>query len=246
MAKTADPGIRSKRMRIFAGPNGSGKSTIFGGIQEQYFSGVYVNADEIERALSKSPRLQLADYRITLSRNEVAEQIEAMRALWTGPGREALEGIQVTAGPTLTIPARDTQYEAAVVADLLRHMLLRVEEYFTFETVMSHESKVAFMERATAKGYKCYLYYICTEDSRINEARVAARVREGGHAVPVKKIHERYKRSLALLRGAINAAYRAFLFDNSGPPGPREALAYVEYEKGMLKRAPSPGSSQAG
>lgn len=34
-------------MRTFAGPNGSGKSTIIQDIKAGYYSGFYVNADEI-------------------------------------------------------------------------------------------------------------------------------------------------------------------------------------------------------
>lgn len=40
-----------KRMRVFAGPNGSGKSTIIDKIKQNFFTGTYINADDIERGL---------------------------------------------------------------------------------------------------------------------------------------------------------------------------------------------------
>ena len=55
-----------KRMRIFAGPNGSGKTTIFKKIseKEKIHLGVYVNADDIEQALSVRPELQFSKFKI--------------------------------------------------------------------------------------------------------------------------------------------------------------------------------------
>ncbi len=66
------------------------------------------------------------------------------------------------------------------------------------------------------KGYRIYLYFICTDDVLINKNRVANRVVLGGHGVPANKIEERYKRSLKNLKEAIKFSDRAYLFDNSG------------------------------
>ncbi len=105
-----------------------------------------------------------------------------------------------------------------------------------FEYVMSHESKIEFMRQASSDGYKCYLYYICTESPLINKSRVEARVKRGGHAVPPEKVESRYQRSLALLGDAVAEAYRAFLFDNSAKPDTDIAASYyLEYERGKLK-----------
>ena len=107
-------------------------------------------------------------------------------------------------------------YTASVLSDFLRHSLLSAGETFTFETVMSHESKVAFLRQARAAGYRTYLYYVATEDPEINVSRVRNRVAEGGHNVPVNKIISRYADSLKLLLAAIGETDRAYLFDNSG------------------------------
>lgn len=46
------------------------------------------------------------------------------------------------------------------------------------------------------KGFKSYLYFICTKDLGINKQRVKNRISEGGHAVSDQKIEQRYYRSL--------------------------------------------------
>lgn len=52
------------RLRVFAGPNGSGKSTIKDVLPPQWL-GLYVNADEIEKVLRASGRLDLAEFGIS-------------------------------------------------------------------------------------------------------------------------------------------------------------------------------------
>ncbi|WP_114902589.1 hypothetical protein [Kordia sp. SMS9] len=55
-----------------------------------------------------------------------------------------------------------------------------------------------------------------TENFEINKQRVIERVKNGGHPVPENKIKERYFKSLAYLKEAIQHTYRTFVFDNSG------------------------------
>ena len=104
--------------------------------------------------------------------------------------------------------------------------LMQRGESFSFETVMSHPSKIEFFTRARAEGYKTYLYFVCTSSPELNVARVRTRVMTGGHAVPEDKIRERYGRSLDLARAALGSAYRAYFFDNSG----REPVWLAEFD----------------
>jgi len=107
-------------------------------------------------------------------------------------------------------------YFASVASDLLRQMLLERKSSFTFETVMSHTSKVVVLKQAQALGYRTYLYFVATDDPAINISRVRNRVKLGGHGVPEDKIEERYHRSLELLTEAVRHTNRAYIFDNSG------------------------------
>ena len=102
------------------------------------------------------------------------------------------------------------------MAEFLRHYLLRSNQTLTFETVMSHPSKLEFLREARQLGYRVYLYFVATNDPLVNIARVKARVAKGGHPVSAEKIIERYYRTLALLRPALKLTDRAYIFDNSG------------------------------
>ncbi|MHC5354802.1 hypothetical protein ACYSNX_11645 [Myroides sp. LJL115] len=44
--------MEGARLRVFAGPNGSGKSTLFDSFSKKYNTGVFLNADLLEKELS--------------------------------------------------------------------------------------------------------------------------------------------------------------------------------------------------
>ena len=86
---------------------------------------------------------------------------------------------------------------------------------FTFETVMSHPSKIEVMRKAKSLGFRTALYFVATESPDLNVARVNQRVALGGHDVPEHLIRARYARTLALLPEALQQSDLAVLFDNS-------------------------------
>lgn len=118
--------------------------------------------------------------------------------------------------------------EAQRIADDRRACFLSEGRSFSFETVMSHPSKIAFMRDARAAGYRIILFYVGIANPIVNVARVADRVAKGGHAVPTDKILARCDRSLSLLAEAARIADRAYVFDNSGLGGERCLSAMVE------------------
>lgn len=127
-------------------------------------------------------------------------------------------GIQFNKNRLLVEPTLMNSYVASICADFIRQRLLALGVSFTFETVMSHESKLLLIDQARSLGFRVYLYYIATEDPIINVSRVENRVRLGGHDVPREKILSRYHRSLELLLPAIEKTNRAYIFDNSSGP----------------------------
>jgi predicted ABC-type ATPase len=116
---------------------------------------------------------------------------------------------------TLTGSYRDRVREAQAIADRERAQCLETQESFSFETVMSHPSKVELLGLAKAKGFKVAVYFVATESVDLNVGRVRQRVALGGHDVPENKIRERYPRTLAQLPAAIAMADEVVLFDNS-------------------------------
>jgi predicted ABC-type ATPase len=106
-------------------------------------------------------------------------------------------------------------YAAAREADRLRQELLIARESMAFETVMSHPSKIEFMQAARIAGYQVTLIFVGVASAKISILRVKQRVANGGHDVPRQKIIQRYDRVMSLLPQAIQAVDRALLFDNS-------------------------------
>jgi predicted ABC-type ATPase len=217
---TADPPLRSQaRLRVFAGPNGSGKSTIHTELRPEWI-GVYVNADDIEKALAVRGQLELADFELDSTDGAFQRRFATLvnsSGLLTSAGLAGVADRVTWVGGALQVPRADVNsYLASVTADFIRRELLGQGASFTFETVMSSPDKVAFMREAQAQGYRTYLYFVATGDPTINIERVRLRVSEGGHAVPDDKVVQRYHRSIELLDEACGAANRAYIFDNSG------------------------------
>jgi predicted ABC-type ATPase len=118
-------------------------------------------------------------------------------------------------------------YHASAICNYIRDQLLLSRQSFSFETVMSHESKIHFLRDAQKMGYRTYLYFVATETPDINVVRVQERVEKGGHPVPEDKIRSRYERSINLLYDAIGFANRAYIFDNSHEQ--HEPILIAEY-----------------
>lgn len=105
--------------------------------------------------------------------------------------------------------------EAQAMADAQRQACLEAGLSFSFETVMSHPSKIELLQRARSAGFTVGVFFIATESAELNVARVEQRVLLGGHDVPERNIRERYIRTLALLPQAMAVADTAALYDNS-------------------------------
>jgi predicted ABC-type ATPase len=210
---------QNKRLRILAGPNGSGKSTVVEKIRSAYYCGPYVNADKIQTSFDTRKVLNLsAEYGLTTSSGSFDFYLQQEGRSWLEKARmaQAPVNIQYSDNNLLISPDGPTgDYDAAIAADFIRYQLLGSERTFTFETVLSHPSKLQFMEQAKKAGFKIYLYFVCTVDPAINLARIAQRVQLSGHDVPEEKVIRRYYESLGLLQQLIPLTHRTFLFDNS-------------------------------
>ncbi len=127
---------------------------------------------------------------------------------------------------------------AARWAEERREALLAAGRGIAFETVLSAPDKLEFIARARALGYFVRVFFIGTEDPRINAARVAGRVIAGGHTVPIEKIVSRYGRSMANASIAIRISDRVYLFDNSIDGA--DAVLCARTEDGLVRRVYAP------
>jgi predicted ABC-type ATPase len=83
-----------------------------------------------------------------------------------------------------------------------RLMLKRIRELadkredFAFETTMASRSFALFLKSCKKSGYMIHLIYIWLQSPELAIARVAERVKSGGHFVPDETVRNRYHRGL--------------------------------------------------
>ncbi len=109
----------------------------------------------------------------------------------------------------------DAIMQSVKYCEELREKCLREKHSLIFETVLSIEDKVDFIRRAHKAGFFIRLFFVCTKNPQINAARIAKRVMEGGHDVPIMKIISRYQKSIINCRKAALYADKTYLYDNS-------------------------------
>lgn len=105
--------------------------------------------------------------------------------------------------------------KAADYAKGIREDCLDRKIDMAFETVFSSQEKLEFIVKARNAGFFIRLFFICTDDPSINAGRVATRVMEGGHDVPIPKIIARYYRSIGNCVQSMPLINRAYFYDNS-------------------------------
>ncbi len=202
------------RLRMFAGPNGSGKSTLKSIIPAELL-GIYVNPDEIEKEIREQGFLSLQTFGIMTDKQELLEFFSKSSLIKKNEALDDLHNLHFTNGKLSFRDIKPNPYFPSAISDFIYNKLITSGKSFAFETVMSFPGKIDLLQKAQAKGYRTYLYYIATEDPEINISRVHYRVKMGGHSVPEDKIVSRYKRSLDLLKHVVRFTHRAYIFDNS-------------------------------
>ena len=220
---------RQPRIRMFAGPNGSGKSTVKEYLLPHHI-GAYLNADELEQQLHQTQCINLSLYHSKLKAQDLIEFLKQKKRPKAG------EYLALLSKEPLLLNEWEIQFDiseidsylCARIIDYIRLTFLDLKVSFTFETVMSHVSKVEFLKEAQQKGYRTYLYFVSTVDPMINIARVQYRVKTGGHNVPEQKIIDRYHRSMDLLMSAVEATDRTYIFDNSADGQIASFIAEIE------------------
>ena len=104
---------------------------------------------------------------------------------------------------------------AAKLCEEWRERCLLERKSFVFETVMSAIDKVDFIAKAKKYGFFIRLFFISTENPKINASRIADRVMKGGHDVPIPKIISRYYKSIENCKTVSTIVDRLYVYDNS-------------------------------
>jgi predicted ABC-type ATPase len=109
----------------------------------------------------------------------------------------------------------DAILKAAKIATERRENCLKNKESLIFETVFSAIDKIDFLDRAIESGYFIRLFFVGTNNPTINASRIAKRVIEGGHDVPISKIISRYYKSITNCCTVASSLDRLYVYDNS-------------------------------
>jgi predicted ABC-type ATPase len=105
--------------------------------------------------------------------------------------------------------------KAANKAAELREEYLLKKEGILFETVLSAGDKLDYIKRAKETGYFIRLFFVGTDHPSINASRIARRVMEGGHDVPISKIVSRFDKSILNCGLIASFVDRLYVYDNS-------------------------------
>ena len=105
--------------------------------------------------------------------------------------------------------------KAVLYCEQQREDCLRNAKSLIFETVLSSDGKIDFIRRAHSAGYFIRIFFVATKHPSINAARIAQRVMEGGHDVPIAKVISRYYKSIINCKRCISLADRVYIYDNS-------------------------------
>lgn len=105
--------------------------------------------------------------------------------------------------------------QAAERSEALREQCLIDRRSLAFETVLSTENKLDFIQRAVDAGFFVRVFFVSTSHPAINAYRITYRYMDGGHEVPISKIVSRYTKSIANCVELASLVDRLYVYDNS-------------------------------
>lgn len=154
----------------------------------------------------------------------------------------AKAGLYFVNADVLALNGEMNPYAAAKLADRLRRQLVEQRESFVFETVFSDPvgDKLEFLKATEEAGYTVVLVFIGIAGPEISDDRVAMRVSQGGHDVPMKKLFERFPRVMNNLKRALAELSNVWVFDHSDLDRGYRLVARVENSRGIELFEPTP------
>lgn len=110
---------------------------------------------------------------------------------------------------------RQADFEAGREAVKLFRFAINNRISFSMESTLSGNSILQRIRTAKIQGFYVRLNYVAVNHVSINLARVAARVKSGGHPIDENTIRQRYKVSQAHLLEALPFCDEVLVYDNS-------------------------------
>ena len=102
------------------------------------------------------------------------------------------------------------------------HFLARERRDFAFETTLAGRGHARWLRELRASGYRVHLIFVSLPDPELAVARVAERVRQGGHHVPEDVVRRRFATGLTNLLTLYSGLVDSWqVYDNADLAGPR-------------------------
>lgn len=96
---------------------------------------------------------------------------------------------------------------------------------FAFEATLGGGTISRLLREAAVRGSEVFVWYVGLASADLHVARVAARVRRGGHDMPEPLIRARYERSLLNLIALLPSLTGLRVYDNSAEADPALGVA---------------------
>lgn len=123
------------------------------------------------------------------------------------------------------LTAKIVEHEGLALNDANLQAVVRVEEWLNtsnnayqtigVETVLSSSKYQSLVQRAHTRGFSVRMIYVVLDSAELQAQRIAVRVSEGGHDVPVDKIAARRRRSFEQLAWFFKNVDQCYIFNNS-------------------------------
>jgi len=128
------------------------------------------------------------------------------------------------------------QMNAGRIAIRLINECLKRDTSFNQETTLTGRTIITNIKKAKANGFEVVLYYVGLESVELSIKRVAIRVANGGHGIPVEDLQRRYSNSFENLKLVMPLCDRAYIYDNStdNTRGVLNPLIIVQNDKVVL------------
>ncbi len=109
--------------------------------------------------------------------------------------REFVNADSIAKGLSPFQPDTVSVHAARIMLNRIRE-LIKDNATFAIETTLTTKSYINLLNSARKKKYKVVLFYFWINSPKLALARIADRVKKGGHNIPKDVVLRRYKRSL--------------------------------------------------
>ncbi len=113
------------------------------------------------------------------------------------------------------LPERATFKAGRLLLEQIKNFA-RTQSDFAFETTLSGKTYVPLLKQLKLEGYKIHLFFLWIPDIKLSLARIAERVKRGGHHVSEKIVRRRFHKGIRHLFKLYRPLLDSWkLFDNS-------------------------------